>query len=208
MDCQFLKTVVVRKWKKIKKRLQKVFKNNGFDVIIECNMKVANYLVANFNLNDDTYRPYQKPDNIIQYIYVESNHPPNIIKKIPNTIEKRLSQLSYNEEIFNKSAPFYEDKLHYSGCKQKLKYNPVNTKTHSKRNHKRNIIWFNPHSNRNVSTKIDKYFLNLLNKHFPRNHHLHKIFNRDSIKVSYSCTKNMKAIINNHNKISLERSQR
>ena len=97
---------------KIKKHLQKVFKNNGFDVIIECNMKVANYLVANFNLNDDTYRPYQKPDNIIQYIYVESNHPPNIIKKIPNTIEKRLSQLSYNEEIFNKSAPFYEDKLH------------------------------------------------------------------------------------------------
>ena len=38
---------------KIKKHLQKVFKNNGLDVIIECNMKVVNYLDVTFNLNDD-----------------------------------------------------------------------------------------------------------------------------------------------------------
>ena len=77
---------------KFKKRLQKVFKNNGLSVIIECNMKIVNYLDVTFNLNDGTYRPYQKPDNIIQYIHVESNHPPNIIKQIPKAIEKRLSQ--------------------------------------------------------------------------------------------------------------------
>ena len=91
-------------------------------------MKVVNYLDVTFNLNDGTYWPYQKPDNIIQYIHVESNRPPSIIKPIPKTIEKRLSKLSSNEEIFNESTPFYEDKL------------PVNTKTHSKRNRKRNII--------------------------------------------------------------------
>ena len=69
---------------KIKKHLQKVFKNNGLDVIIECNMKLVNYLDVTFNLNDDgTYWPYQKPDNIIQYIHIEFNHPPNIIKQIP-----------------------------------------------------------------------------------------------------------------------------
>ena len=121
---------------KVKKHLQKVFKDNGLDVIIECNMKVVNYLDVAFNLNDDIYRPYQKPDNIIQYIHVESNHPPNIIKQIPKTIEKRLSQFSSNEDIFNESAPFYEDKLHQSGYQQKLKYNPVNTKTHNERNTK------------------------------------------------------------------------
>ena len=97
---------------KIKKHLQKVFENNGLDVIIECNMKVVNYLGVTFNLNDGTYRPYQKPDNLIQYIHVKSNHPPNIIKQIPKTIEKRLSQLFSNEEILIESAPFYEDKLH------------------------------------------------------------------------------------------------
>ena len=94
---------------KIKERLQKVFKNNGLDVIIGCNMKIVNYLDDTFNLNDGTYRPYQKLNNIIQYIHVGSNHPPNMIKQTPKTIGKRLSQLSPNEEIFNESTPFYEN---------------------------------------------------------------------------------------------------
>ena len=55
MDYQFLRIVVAHKWKKLKKHLQKLFKNNALDVIIECNMKVANYLSVTFNLNDDTY---------------------------------------------------------------------------------------------------------------------------------------------------------
>ena len=42
---------------KIKKQLQKVFKNNGLDVIIECNMKIVNYLDVTFNLNVGTYDP-------------------------------------------------------------------------------------------------------------------------------------------------------
>ena len=67
---------------KTEKRLQKVFKNNGFDVIIECNMKIVNYLDITFNLNRGIFQPYQKPDNIIQYTHVESNHPSNIIKQI------------------------------------------------------------------------------------------------------------------------------
>ena len=78
-------------------------------------MKIVNYLDNTFNLNDGTYRPYQKPDYKTQYIHVQSNHPLNITKQIPKTIEKRLSQLSCNEETFNESAPFYEDKLHQSG---------------------------------------------------------------------------------------------
>ena len=121
---------------KIKKRLQNVFRNNGLDVIIECNLKVINYLHVTLNLNNGTYRPYQKPDNIIHYIHVESNDPPNIIKQIPKTIEKRLSQVSSNEKIFNESAPLYEDKLHQSGYQQKFKYNPLNTEIQNKRNHK------------------------------------------------------------------------
>ena len=132
---------------------------------------------------------------LFQYIHVESNHPPNIYNQIPKTIEKRLSQLFCNEDIFNESVLFYEDKLHQTGYQQKLKYNPVNMKTHNKRNHKRNIICFNAPFSRNVSTKIGKPFLNLLDKHFTKNRRFHKIFNRNSVKV----TKNLKTIINNHN---------
>ena len=39
---------------KIKKHLQKVFKNTGLNVIIECNMKVVNCLDVSSNLNDGT----------------------------------------------------------------------------------------------------------------------------------------------------------
>ena len=97
-------------------------------------MRIVNYLDVTFNHKDD---PIRKPYNIIQYINVKSNHPLNIIKQIPNAIEKRLSQLFINVEIFNDSAPFYEDKLHQSGYQEKLKYNSVNTKIHKRRNHKR-----------------------------------------------------------------------
>ena len=62
-------------------------------------MKRVNYLDVTFNLGPN--QPYQKPDNIIQYINVESNHPPTIIRQIPKTIEKCLSQLSFHEDLMN-----------------------------------------------------------------------------------------------------------
>ena len=120
------------------------------------------------------------------------------IHLIPKTIEKRFSKLSSNEEIFNQSAQYYEEKLASSGYKTKLKYQPPNVNK-NKRNRKRNIIWFNPPYSKNVSTKIGKYFLNLVDKHFPRHHTLHKIFNRNTLKISYCTTKNIKSVINAHN---------
>ena len=69
-----------------------------------------------------------------------------------------------------------------------------------KRNRKRNIIWFNPPFDKNIKTNIGKTFLELIDKHFPRSSKLHKIFNRNTIKVSYSCTENMSMIIKKHNK--------
>ena len=38
-----------------------------------------------------------------------------------------------------------------------------------------------------------------IDKHFPRSHVLHKIFNRNNVKVSYSCMSNMAKIIKSHN---------
>ena len=65
---------------------------------------------------------------------------------------------------------------------------------------KRNIKWFNPPFSQTVSTNVGKRFLNLLDKHFPPNNQLHKIFNRNTVKVSYSCTPNVGSIIKSHNK--------
>ena len=65
---------------------------------------------------------------------------------------------------------------------------------------KRNIIWFNPPYSKNVKTNIGKIFIKLINKHFLRSSDLHKIFDRNTLKLSYSCMENMAQIIRKHNK--------
>ena len=46
-------------------------------------------------------------------------------------------------------------------------------------------------------------FLYIVDKYFPKKHPVHKIFNRHTIKLSYSCMPNMKSIIASHNKTVL-----
>ena len=79
---------------KIKKKLQRLFKEYDLEIIAESNLKIVNYLDVTLNLKDGTFRPYHKPGDQIQYIHTESNHLPNIIKHIPASIEIRLSNLS------------------------------------------------------------------------------------------------------------------
>ena len=60
---------------RIKKKIQKIFKDKGLDIVIECNKKVVDYLDAFFNLEDGSYRPFRKPDDETVYINVHSDHP-------------------------------------------------------------------------------------------------------------------------------------
>ena len=47
---------------KIKKDFQKILKENGLDIVIQCNMKVVDYLDITLNLNDGTFKPSRKAD--------------------------------------------------------------------------------------------------------------------------------------------------
>ena len=42
---------------------EKDFLKNVLDIIINCNMKIVNYLDITLNLNDVSYRPYKKPND-------------------------------------------------------------------------------------------------------------------------------------------------
>ena len=66
-------------------------------------------------------------------------------------------------------------------------------------NGRENRKWFNPPFSKSIKTNINKTFLQLLSKHFPKNHKMHKIFNRNTVKISYSCMKNIGSIISAHN---------
>ena len=68
-----------------------------------------------------------------------------------------------------------------------------------RKNCRRNITWSNPRYSQNVSTNIGRRFCNLISKHFPRNSKLSKLFNINTLKLSYSCMPNMAAVISQHN---------
>ena len=73
----------------IRKDVIKIFKQE-FDLNItsETNLKIVNFLDITLNLSTGKYQPYNKPDSDPLYIDVNSNHPPNIIKSLPNNIAK------------------------------------------------------------------------------------------------------------------------
>ena len=104
-----------------------------------------------------------------------------------------------------------DEVLYESGFKEELKYTPSDTsfqEENDQRTRRRKIIWFNPPYSKSVKTNIGKNFLHLLVKHFPTNNKMHKIFNKNTVKVSYSCMKNMDSIISGHNHNILNPKQR
>ena len=195
---------------RIKKEIIKLFKDNNLKITIDAGLKIVNFLDVTLDLNNDLYKPYTKPNSKLMYINSNSNHPPSLIEKIPTMVSKRLSDLSKNEEVFKQAVPPYEEALRTSGYSQKLSYTQKHDHEQKKRNRKRNIIWFNPPYSKSVETKIGKIFLQLIDKHFPPgkiirdNKELHKIFNRNNVKVSSSCLRNIGSIISSHNKILLK----
>ena len=174
---------------KKRKTIIKIFKDIGFSIDIQTNLKEVDFLDVTLNLQNGTYRPYKKANDKLLYIHSSSNHPPQIIKQLPNSISERLSKNSSNQEVFNTAKVEYEDALKKSGYNVDLKY--TDNKSEKPKTRKRNIIWFNPPFSKSVSTNVAKTFLQLVTKHFPRSHKLHKIFNRNTVKVSYSCMNNM-----------------
>ena len=102
---------------RIRKDITSHFKNNGLNITMQTNLKIVNYLDVTFNFNNGTYCPYRKPSNQPLYINAKSNHPPNIIKQLPDSIRRKISDNSCNEDEFNKAMTEYETALKSSGHK-------------------------------------------------------------------------------------------
>ena len=81
---------------RIRKNVIKLFKETGFKIETEINLKIVNFLDVTFNLANSTYRPYRKPNYNLLYIHTSSNHPPQIIKHLPDSIGEILSNSSSN----------------------------------------------------------------------------------------------------------------
>ena len=174
-------------------------KNLGFQIEIETNLKEVKFLDVTFNLNSGLCKPFKKPTDQLLYVTTWSNHPPQVIKQLPNSINRKLIENSSNKAVFDASKNEYEEALLKSGYKSNLEFQKEISSEKKNRRRRRNIIWFNPPFSQTVKTNVARLFLRLLDKHFPRLHILRKLFNRNTIKVSYSCMENVAQIIKKHN---------
>ena len=137
--------------------------------------------------------PTEKPNNDPLYIHKESNHPPSITKQLPAAINRRIASLSSDKQTFDSVASTnYDHALKQSNYNTKLQYSTAETapttesrSQNEKHKRTRRIIWFNPPYSKNARTNVARDFLKLIDKHFPKTSPLHKIFNRNTIKVSY-----------------------
>ena len=93
-----------REIENIKKDLCSIFNKYGLKITIEANKKIVNFLDVTLNLSTVKYQPYAKPNNIPLYVHKKSNHPPNILRNIPLSINKRLTEISSDEESFQRAS--------------------------------------------------------------------------------------------------------
>ena len=130
--------------------------NFSLKITITTNLKTVNFLDVTFNFCTKKYQPYKKPNNTPTYINDNSNHPPNIIKALPNNISKRLSNISSHKATFNNAAHSYKDILSASGYNENLTYQQDLTPSQKVR--QRKIIQFNPPYSMNVEKTLEKLF--------------------------------------------------
>ena len=183
---------------KSRKKLVSIFKSEGLSITTESGITKTDFLDVLLDLKTGQHRPFRKENNITRYIDCSSNHPPSVIRALPGMINKRITLLSSSAEIFNQEIGHYRSALEAAGYKNldsKLIYNPIS----KKRQRRRCITWFNPPWNSESKLNIGDVFLNLVDRYLTTIPMLGKFLNRNTIKLSYATTRNMKAYIDKHN---------
>ena len=104
----------------------KIFEDNWFNITLEINLHITEYLDATFNLKTGKYYPYREQNNSLQYIHEESNHPSSIIKQIPFMMANGCLTYPAIKSILKKLHQFiYTEALKNSGFNGTLKFFPT-----------------------------------------------------------------------------------
>ena len=108
----------------IRKRIIKIFKDCGLNITIKMNLKTVDFFDVRFDLVKNTYHylPQGKPNHEPVYIHKQSNDPPNILKELPKSINKGISDISCDENVFNNAKLTYEKALNNSGFSETFSY--------------------------------------------------------------------------------------
>ena len=114
-----------------KQEICKVFKANNLNITIKTNKEIVNFLDVTLDLTNRSFKPLMKPNNKILHVHRQSNHPPALLKNIPQNINKRLSCISSTQQVFNEAIPLYQKALDESGYSFKLTYDLPKNRTNT-----------------------------------------------------------------------------
>ena len=89
------------------KEIFKLIKHYDLSITIKTNFRTVNFLDTPFNLMNNTCKLYRKPNDKLLYINKHSNHPQSVLRQLPKSISKRISEITSNEEIFKEIALIY-----------------------------------------------------------------------------------------------------
>ena len=105
----------------MKKSICKIFAKNNLKIAMEANKKNVNFLGVTRDFSTEKFKPCSKPTTNPLYVHRnKSNHPPNIIRNIPEAISRRLCDISSDEDVFNEAALPYQEALRKSGYSYNL----------------------------------------------------------------------------------------
>ena len=93
-----------------------------------------------FDLHNNGYWPFRKENNKSICINRHSNHPPSILKQLPKSIEKRISETLSNKDIFDESIKPYKDALKESDFSEALNYIAQTTNKIKKKKVENNMV--------------------------------------------------------------------
>ena len=94
-----------------RKQIIQIFKSCGLNITVKTDLKTADFLDVRLDLVNNTYQPYRKPNSETVYINKHSNHSPNILKELPKAVNKRITDISCNQDIFDAAKSTYEQAL-------------------------------------------------------------------------------------------------
>ena len=89
---------------RIKKYFLKIFRENKLNIVTKCNLKIVDYLDVTLNLVNNTYKPFSKSNNEINYTL--GIQPPTVYNQL-STFFNRVIYTPIYQEALNKSAYDY-----------------------------------------------------------------------------------------------------
>ena len=107
---------------RIRKNVIQIFQECGLSIVCRINLTSVDFYDVHFDMKQEIYTPNRKTNNDSIYIQKHSNHPQNIVRDLPMSINKRISDTSSNGEIFNSHIPIYQKPLKKCGFNNNLIY--------------------------------------------------------------------------------------